>query len=139
MSSEAPWHASFPTPTSSVGRISAEDLHARLRAGDKDVLVVDLRRTDFEIGFIKGAINLPAHSFYPTLPSLIPILSRFKEVVFHCQSCTATSRAARASSWFQDALNERGIKEDECKALILDGGIKGWLEKYKDDALTYLL
>ncbi|KAF8904030.1 Rhodanese-like domain-containing protein [Mucidula mucida] len=143
MTSEAPWHAGFPTATSSAGRISPEDLHTRLGAGDKDILVVDLRRTDFEIvvdpsidGFIKGAINLPAHTFYPTLPGLVPILSQFKEVVFHCQSCSATSRAARASSWFQDALNEQGIPADKCKPLVLDGGIKGWLKIYKDNSLT---
>lgn len=29
-----------------------------------------------QTAFIKGAVNLPAHSFYQTLPSLMPILSR---------------------------------------------------------------
>lgn len=67
-------------------------------------LVVDVRRTDFEVryamdrcrtgkrdapgelsslnslptqvAFIRGAVNFPAHSFYQTLDSLVPILSR---------------------------------------------------------------
>jgi len=107
--------------------------------GNRDIQVVDVRRTDFELAFIKGAINLPAHSFYPTLSGLVPILSRYKQVVFHCQSCSATGRGVRTAGWFQDALNEQGIKADVCEALILDGGIKGWVEEYKEDPWTIFL
>lgn len=122
---DKPWYAAFPAPLRSVAEgtlatMSAQELRQRLLDGPKedDLLVVDVRRTDFEVcrpfvlnlwrgkaccarrrrlypsvvcpqqarltrsippaqtAFIKGAINLPAHSFYQTLPSLVPILSR---------------------------------------------------------------
>lgn len=98
---EQPWHAAFPTPSSDPPRITSEELHQLIGAqpdlSKRDFLVVDVRRTDFEVrgsssntlnrceklifhcaqnGFITGAVNLPAHSFYPTVASLIPLLSR---------------------------------------------------------------
>ena len=60
------------------------------------------------------------------------MLSRTPLVIFHCQSCgSPTSRGRKVAAYYQDALNEKGITTS--KALYLEGGIKGWAEKYKDD------
>ncbi|KIY71439.1 Rhodanese-like protein [Cylindrobasidium torrendii FP15055 ss-10] len=134
---ETPWHAAFPAATSKPSHITSEDLHARLSANEAGLLVIDTRRTDFEDAFIKGAINLPAHSFYPTLPGLVPVLSKYETVVFHCQRCVPGSRGDRTAAWYQDALNDAGITTS--KALVLEGGIQGWLVKYKEDGLTIKL
>ncbi|GAA6053208.1 hypothetical protein JCM3770_000032 [Rhodotorula araucariae] len=143
---DAPWHAVFPTPKSTLDNatlaaISVDELKARLTSSDfasDDVLVVDVRRTDFEIGFIRGAVNLPAHSFYPTLPSLLPILSRYRTVVFHCQS--SSGRGPRCAGWYQDALDAAGVPRERSQAAVLTGGIKAWLERYgADEALTVKL
>ncbi|GAA5843503.1 hypothetical protein JCM9279_000770 [Rhodotorula babjevae] len=137
---EAPWHAAFPAPRATLADgtlalLSVDELHHALIAADDaktSTLVVDVRRTDFETGFIRGAINLPAHSFYPTLPSLVPILSRYRTVVFHCQS--SNGRGPRCAGWYQDALDEAGISREESKAIVLTGGIKAWIERYGDDS-----
>ncbi|KAK0205276.1 Rhodanese-like domain-containing protein, partial [Desarmillaria ectypa] len=138
---------------STVETISAADLHSLLEdAKLGQILVVDVRRTDFELctlkyaryikskwnveqgSFIKGAINLPAHSFYPTLQSLMPILAQYTLVVFHCNNCKPSGRGPRAAAWYQDELDRRGLIGS--RAAILEGGIKGWINKYSDDELT---
>ncbi|BGP24633.1 hypothetical protein Rt10032_c03g1256 [Rhodotorula toruloides] len=137
---ETPWHAAFPTPSrsladSSLATISAEELRKKVEEQSdmfkRDFLVVDVRRTDFEDAFIKGAVNLPAHSFYPTLPSLLPILSRYRAVIFHCQS--SSGRGPRCAGWYQDALDEANISKEQSQAVVLTGGIKAWVKAYGDD------
>ncbi|POY75750.1 hypothetical protein BMF94_1160 [Rhodotorula taiwanensis] len=135
---DKPWYAAFPAPLRSVAEgtlatMSAQELRQRLLDGPKedDLLVVDVRRTDFETAFIKGAINLPAHSFYQTLPSLVPILSRYRSVIFHCQS--SSGRGPRCAGWYQDALDKASLSAETSKAVVLTGGIKEWVKQYGDD------
>ncbi|KAF7323787.1 Rhodanese domain-containing protein [Mycena kentingensis (nom. inval.)] len=134
----ADWHAAFPTPSSIPDAISATELAAILKDPKKDVLrdyiVVDVRRTDFEDVFIPGALNLPAHSFYPTLPTILKLLGSIPLVVFHCNSCKEGGRGWRVAAWYQDALKEAGIPETTSKGVILEGGIKGWKERFGEDA-----
>ncbi|GAA5989456.1 hypothetical protein JCM10908_000481 [Rhodotorula pacifica] len=139
---EKPWHAAYPAPTKSLkdgslSTASARELRERLQRrqegakGEKEFLVVDVRRTDFEEAFIRGAINLPAHSFYQTLPSLLPILSQYRSVIFHCQS--SSGRGPRCAGWYQDALDEAGIKKEESEAVVLTGGIKEWIKLFGEE------
>lgn len=49
---EKPWHSAFPAPISEPERVSAEELHSLLvdsGTSHNAVLVVDVRRTDFEV------------------------------------------------------------------------------------------
>jgi len=131
------WWAALPTPIATAPGISKEALADMMRSvsqeAGKDYIVVDVRRTDFEDCFIRGAINLPAQSFHQTLPGLIPVLSRIPTVVFHCNSCgKETSRGRRVAGWYQDALNSKGLTGS--KALYLEGGIKEWKEQFGEDA-----
>ncbi|GAA5881869.1 hypothetical protein JCM3774_005760 [Rhodotorula dairenensis] len=138
---DKPWYAAFPAPTRSLAddslpTVSAPELREwmvqRKNLEEKEFLVVDVRRTDFEERFIKGAINLPAHSFYQTLPSLLPILSQYRSVVFHCQS--SSGRGPRCAGWYQDALDRAGSPlVEQSKAVVLSGGIKEWIKQYGDD------
>ncbi|GAA5918183.1 hypothetical protein JCM1841_005291 [Sporobolomyces salmonicolor] len=137
---ETPWHAAFPTPTASLSNstlssISAPELRelvlAQPELEQREFLVVDVRRTDFEDAFIKGAVNFPAHSFYPTLPSVLPILSRYRTVIFHCQS--SQGRGPRCAGWYQDALDQAGIARDVSRAVVLAGGIKEWVRQFGDE------
>ncbi|GAA6063675.1 hypothetical protein JCM10212_000411 [Sporobolomyces blumeae] len=153
---DAPWHAAFPTPRSSLADGSLASMTPRELKDlmeqqqvleERDFLVVDVRRTDFENACIKGAINLPAHSFYPTLPALVPILSRYRQVFFHCQS--SSGRGPRCAAWYQDYLNDLDAStpsqsateppesgeggEPLSKAVVLEGGIKAWVKEFGDD------
>ncbi|KAF8598527.1 hypothetical protein BDV93DRAFT_398789, partial [Ceratobasidium sp. AG-I] len=131
---EAPWHAAFPTPSFDSPRMSHQVLAEMMakRTAGVDYIVVDVRRTDFETEFIKGAINLPAHSFYPTLPTITTLLSSIPDVIFHCSGCSQTGRGPRAAGWYAAELQSRGIETS--KAWILDGGVKQFGAAYRDNS-----
>ncbi|KAL5533944.1 hypothetical protein ACEPAG_404 [Sanghuangporus baumii] len=130
------WAAGLPEPLSAPESITVEALVELIKTSSKtpgkDYIVVDVRRTDFENYAIPGAINFPAHSFYPTRAGVISVLSDIPLVIFHCQSCgSPSSRGRKVAAYYQDVLNEKRITTS--KALYLEGGIKGWTDKYKDD------
>ncbi|KAL5333256.1 Rhodanese-like domain-containing protein [Aspergillus crustosus] len=135
MATETPWHASFPTPiTTTPASLPRETLLAWLQPGPEsrtpasDFLLVDLRRNDFEGGTIRGSVNLPAQSLYPTLGTVFTLVrsAGVRDVVFYCGS--STGRGTRAAGWFTDYLNEKEIPESEVKSWRLEGGIKGWVK-----------
>jgi len=76
---------------------------------------------------IPGAINLPAQTFYPLLPTLTTLLEKIPIVVFHCSS--SLGRATRCAGWLQDALPS----DSRCKVFILEGGIKAWHARFGED------
>ncbi|KAF7298913.1 Rhodanese domain-containing protein [Mycena indigotica] len=129
------WHAAFPTPTLSAESISPSQLADILLDPKSQVLrdyvVVDVRRTvtDFEEFAIPGCLNLPAHSFYQTLPTIVKLLEPVPLVVFHCNSCKEGGRGWRTAGWYRDAVTAGSSS----KAVILDGGIKGWIEQFGHD------
>jgi arsenical-resistance protein 2 len=106
LKTESPWYASYPEPQRKAGSVSREELLQWLRDGKQsgnDFLLVDLRRTDFEVrlaililcslvltrcqgGTIQGSLNLPAQSLYPTIPILYSVVSRasVKAIVWYC-------------------------------------------------------
>ncbi|KAJ7149025.1 Rhodanese-like domain-containing protein [Mycena crocata] len=131
------WHAAFPNPTATPDSITVDDLAEMIRGGKimKDYLVVDVRRTDFENATISGCLNLPAHSFYPTLSTVVALLSNVPLVVFHCNSCKPGGRGPRAAGWYQDVIDAQG--SGTSRAVVLEGGIKAWVEAFgEDDRLT---
>ncbi|KAG9047637.1 hypothetical protein FS837_001830 [Tulasnella sp. UAMH 9824] len=135
--SAGPWDAIFPNPQSTPQTISPEDLATLLRenfaAVGKDFLVIDVRQTDFEEACIRGAINLPAQSFYQTLPTIVAALSSIPKVVFHCYSCKPGGRGPKTAGWYADELIRAG-KEDRAKnVFVLQGGVKAWISAYGDD------
>ncbi|KAJ6571821.1 Rhodanese-like domain-containing protein [Mycena capillaripes] len=127
------WHAAFPNPAATPGSISSAELAEMIRTKKlmKDYLVVDVRRTDFEEASIAGCLNLPAHSFYPTLSTIVALLASVPLVVFHCNSCKPGSRGQRTAGWYQDAVDARG--SDTSRAVFLEGGIKAWVEAFGED------
>lgn len=93
--SSAPWHAAFPTPKSQPGSINKEQLLQWLQEGKEggiDFVLVDLRRNDYEGGTIRGSINLPAQSLYPTMPYLFNIFSAagVKKIMWYCGKYSVT-------------------------------------------------
>jgi len=122
------WAVGFPEPRATPRKLSVDELLALTKTGTAgvDYVVVDVRRTDVE-ALIKGAINLPAQTFYQTLPALVPILSRIPKVIFHCQS--SLGRGPRCAGWYADALPSNASSEP----LVLEGGIIAWLERFAGD------
>ncbi|KAL4933305.1 putative arsenate reductase (Arc2) [Aspergillus undulatus] len=132
---DLPWHASFPTPkTSNPDSLPRETILSWLQPNTPesktpgaDFLLVDLRRTDFEGGTIRGSLNLPAQSLYPTLPTLYALVESggVRDVVFYCGS--SQGRGTRAAGWFADYIKEQG-GDAKVRSWKLEGGIKGWVK-----------
>ncbi|KAE8351244.1 Rhodanese-like domain-containing protein [Aspergillus coremiiformis] len=126
-SAPTPWHAVYPAPKAIAATLSRQELLQWFRQGKrpgKDFVLVDLRRIDFEGGTIRGSLNLPAQSLYPTIPTIYTLLraSKVAHVVWYCGS--SRGRGVRAAGWFADYLDEQG--ETFLTSLVLEGGIKGW-------------
>lgn len=53
---EAPWHAAFPKPKAQAEFISREDTLALFSSAKpgKDFILVDVRRTDFEVCYMRA-------------------------------------------------------------------------------------
>ncbi|KAL1841478.1 hypothetical protein VTJ49DRAFT_7033 [Mycothermus thermophilus] len=129
---ELPWHAAYPAPKNEAQGITREEVLAMLKAqlekqkgsGPPDFLLVDLRRADHEGGTIRGSINLPAQSLYPTIPTLYSVLKAagVRKVIWYCSS--SRGRGPRAASWFSDYLCDQG--DGDMQSLVLVNGIKGW-------------
>ncbi|KAJ5408375.1 arsenate reductase (Arc2) [Penicillium cosmopolitanum] len=122
-----PWHAAYPTPLSQAAALPRQELLQWLegaKVNGKDFVLVDLRRDDYKGGTIRGSLNLPAQSLYPTLSAFYDLVSSsgVKNVVFYCGSCGG--RGTRSAGWFADHLQEVG--DSSIQSMILEGGIKGW-------------
>ncbi|KAK3377628.1 Rhodanese-like domain-containing protein [Podospora didyma] len=119
----------YPAPKTEAATISREEVLGLLKASAaaptrRDFILVDLRRTDFEGGTIRGSINLPAQSLYPTLPAIYGVFKAagLTKVIFYCGS--SRGRGARAAGWLADYLASVG--ETEMQSLALFEGVRGW-------------
>jgi arsenical-resistance protein 2 len=41
---------------------------------------------------------------------------------------SSNGRGPRCAGWFADYLVDQGVKEDEVRSVVLEGGIKGWVK-----------
>jgi len=146
MSQSPAWHEAYPAPRNkSPLTIQRPDLLREFQRGQRpgvDFLLVDLRRNDHEGGTIKGSINLPAQSLYPSLPTLLDLCQAagVKQVIWYCGS--SRGRGNRAAGWFDDLIKDRNV-EGLC-SVVLSDGVAGWanagqdyvawMEEYKADA-----
>ncbi|KAJ4287333.1 hypothetical protein N0V90_012731 [Kalmusia sp. IMI 367209] len=118
------WYDAFPAPQSTAPLLTREAALSNLSS--RDLLLVDVRRNDYEGGTVKGSLNLPAQSFYLNRAVLHDLCKRagVKQVAFYCGS--SSGRGPRCSGWFADYLAEKG--ETEIQSLTLAEGIKGWVK-----------
>lgn len=91
------------------------------------MLIVDVRRTDYEGGAIRGSINIPAQGFYWNRGILYELAykSDMQWVVFTCGSCKDGSRGARCAAWFLEHVRNTA-QDNDMQVMVLEGGIKGW-------------
>ncbi|KAI6778106.1 uncharacterized protein J7T54_001526 [Emericellopsis cladophorae] len=128
-----PWHAAYPAPRAvDLRKLTPAQVLDLLRSADAGssgqaptLVLVDLRRNDHEGGTIRGSINLPAQSLYPTIPTLYSIFraAGIRTVIWYCGS--SQGRGSRAAGWFADYIAER--QGAGMESAILAGGIKAWV------------
>jgi arsenical-resistance protein 2 len=60
-----PWHAEFPAPKTEAAIMPRNRVMQMLSMrGVASLLVIDLRRMDFEGGCLRGSLNIPAQGFW---------------------------------------------------------------------------
>ncbi|KAK0741591.1 arsenate reductase [Apiosordaria backusii] len=125
------WFEAYPPPknrqSETVTRDGLRQWILEDQSPDKKFIVVDVRREDHEGGTIKRAINLPAQTIYPSLPTTLYRYALIKaagikRVIWTCT--TSRKRGNLAAGWFADLLSEKGDSEIESFALL--EGILGW-------------
>jgi len=137
---QSQWWTAFPAPTRTAQLYSRENLLRQFNVlGDilnAGTLLIDVRRTDYEGGTIRGSLNLPAQSFFTQMATLYRLcrgdgFSVISRVMFYCGS--SSGRGPRCAAWFADYVAARaaaeGIPEHmaEPQVYTLEGGIKGWV------------
>ncbi|TVY50722.1 hypothetical protein LCER1_G005965 [Lachnellula cervina] len=136
------WWSAFPAPRAKCPEVSADEVMKMfddmdIKPGATEFLLVDVRRTDWEVqypltysptkihkiqststdfskgGTIKTSLNLPAQSFYQTRSS--------------------NGRGPRCANWMQDYIDDisKFGRKTPLKVLVLKGGIKGWVKEFE--------
>ena len=91
------------------------------------MLIVDVRRTDYEGGAIRGSINVPAQGFWWNRGILYELAYKagMEWVVFTCGS--SNGRGPRCAGWFLEHV--RNVAQDnDMQIMVLEGGVKGWVK-----------
>ncbi|KAH6865997.1 Rhodanese-like domain-containing protein [Alternaria rosae] len=143
---DSPWDVNYPIAKNQTpSTISRDEVLTMLQQGQKpgkDFFLVDLRQVDHTGGTIRGSINLPAQSLYPTLPTLYTLLvsANVRCIIWYCGS--SRHRGLRAAAWMDDYIKEHG--NPSIRSFVLLGGIKGWakagveytklMDEYQEDA-----
>jgi hypothetical protein len=78
------WYDAFPAPSHTADLITRDVALSKLSS--PELLLVDVRRTDYEGGTIKGSLNIPAQSFFLNRRALYDLCKRagVKQVAFYC-------------------------------------------------------
>jgi arsenical-resistance protein 2 len=153
-----PWWIDFPEPKSVAARVAPKEVFQLLQNQEIDeekprnFLLVDARRTDCTGGTVRGAINLPAHSFYPSRKILYDLCKQagIGRVIFYCGEYappgpnrrlalwklteaasfpkgSSLGRGPRCTAWLQDYVDEAG---GDLASQVMVGGIRGWVQAY---------
>lgn len=126
-SSEQPWHAAFPAPTMEVETMPQRRAMMILSMRIASLLIIDVRRTDYEGGAIRGSLNIPAQGFWWNRGMLYELAYKadMEWIVFTCGS--SSGRGPRCAAWFLEHV--RNVAEDkDMQVMVLEGGVKGWVK-----------
>ncbi|KAJ2369183.1 Cdc25 phosphatase Ibp1 [Coemansia sp. RSA 2611] len=99
-----------------------------------DYLVVDVRDSDYPVGHIPGALNVPAHEMYQRAGEIISNYSHVPVVVFHCM--LSQQRGPKSARIYRDIVQERlRIAPADSPLLdqkiqVLDRGFAGWVDAF---------
>ncbi|KAF2482282.1 hypothetical protein BDY17DRAFT_317044 [Neohortaea acidophila] len=128
-STDQPWHASFPASTLVPESLPANKAYTILSMKIASMLIIDVRRTDYEGGSIRGSLNIPAQGFWWNRGMLYELAYKadMQWVVFTCNSCSPGGRGPRCAAWFLEFV--RGVAGDEdMQVMALEGGMRGWVK-----------
>ncbi|KAI5210486.1 hypothetical protein E4T39_00091 [Aureobasidium subglaciale] len=128
------WYEDFPEPKTEAAIMPRNRVMQMLSLrGVASILLIDLRRMDFEGGCLRGSLNIPAQGFWwnrgmlyvRTISSLVALLRHpdsyelaykadVEWVVFTCGS--SNGRAPRCAAWYEArAISSPAPLTDQCR------------------------
>ncbi|RMX82315.1 hypothetical protein D0869_06145 [Hortaea werneckii] len=124
---DQPWHTAFPEPTLQADLMPRQRAFMILSMKIASMLIIDVRRTDYEGGFIRGSLNIPAQGFWWNRGVLYELAYKadIEWVVFTCGS--SSGRGPRCAAWFLDHVRNT-VGDQDMQVLVLEGGVKGWVK-----------
>lgn len=124
---EQPWHAAFPAPTMTAELMPQRRAMMTLSMKITSLLIIDVRRTDYEGGAIRGSLNIPAQGFWWNRGMLYELAYKadMEWVVFTCSS--SNGRGPRCAAWFLEHVRNTAGDQD-MQVMVLEGGVKGWVK-----------
>lgn len=124
---EQPWHAAFPAPTMTAEIMPQRRAQMILSMRIASMLLIDVRRTDYEGGTIRGSLNIPAQGFWWNRGPLYELAfkSDIEWVVFYCGS--SNGRGPRCAAWFLEHVRKT-VGDENMQICVLEGGVKGWVK-----------
>ncbi|OTA19335.1 hypothetical protein BTJ68_15243 [Hortaea werneckii EXF-2000] len=124
---DQPWYKAFPEPTLQADIMPRQRAFMILSMKIASMLIIDVRRTDYEGGSIRGSLNIPAQGFWWNRGVLYELAykSDIEWVVFTCGS--SSGRGPRCAAWFLDHVRNTAGDEN-MQVLVLEGGVKGWVK-----------
>ncbi|KAK5732466.1 hypothetical protein LTR17_010522 [Elasticomyces elasticus] len=126
-SEDQPWHAAFPAPTMTADIMPQRRAMMILSMKIASMLIIDVRRTDYEGGAIRGSLNVPAQGFWWNRGMLYELCYKadIEWVVFTCGS--SSGRGPRCAGWFLDHVRNTA-QDNDMQVMTLEGGVKGWVK-----------
>ena len=124
---EKPWQDAFPKPRLTADVMPQRRAMMTLSMKIASMLIIDVRRTDYEGGAIRGSLNIPAQGFWWNRGMLYELAYKadMEWVVFTCGS--SQGRGPRCAAWFLEFVRE--VAEDsDMQVMVLEGGVKGWVK-----------
>jgi arsenical-resistance protein 2 len=92
-----------------------------------NILIIDVRRTDYSGGSIRGSLNIPAQGFWWNRGALYELAYKadIEWMVFTCGS--SNGRGPRCAGWFLEHVRNT-VGDDKMQVEVLEGGVKGWVK-----------
>ncbi|KAI5273383.1 hypothetical protein E4T47_03511 [Aureobasidium subglaciale] len=138
------WYEDFPEPKTEAAIMPRNRVMQMLSLrGVASILLIDLRRMDFDGGCLRGSLNIPAQGFWWNRGMLYELAYKadVEWVVFTCGS--SNGRAPRCAAWYEArAISSPAPLTDRCRfkefidaagdeqmqSMVLEGGVKGWVK-----------
>ncbi|KAF3917543.1 hypothetical protein AA313_de0201333 [Arthrobotrys entomopaga] len=127
---------------------TTESSDATTKSQKEKIAIIDVRDSDHIGGHIKSSQHHPSTTFSTTVHSLLPTLSSYDKVIFHCALSQQRGPSAalkyirlkqeleerkRLASSEEDELLFKNVKGQKQEVYVLDGGFVEWQEKYGED------
>ena len=105
-----------------VGSITTHELAVKLNQGTDNLVVFDVRDSDFKGGNIIGAVNIPSEEFRVRIQDTVTQYRDKDTIVVHCMMSQV--RGPTCANMLAQELARQGNTQQ--KVVVLQGGFSNW-------------